>query len=97
MSAQFGDTAECPSCGEQAEPEQDGDVQYFACWCGFEFGYSVVKEEETCAAGFSLTHLATLNGLTSAETDRLVYGGKPPQSESAVFLGSLIPVRPEDN
>ena len=96
MSPGTGECAECPSCGSRAEPEQDGDVLYWACECGFEFGYEVEKQEETCAAGIELGHLAVLNGLTPAETDRLLHG-RPERPVSAVFLGSVIPVRPEDS
>lgn len=88
----------CPNCGEPVEPEQDDDLVYYPCGCGHEFGYRRISQEEdaTCAAGIPLAHLATLGGLTGAETDRLVYGGEPPRPESVVFLG--IPVRrPEDN
>ena len=95
-SVQFGDTAECPGCGRQAEPEQDGDLQYYECVCGVAFGYSQEKQEETCAAGLSLAHLVTLGEMTSAEEKRLLFGRSGPAADG-VFLGSLIPMRPEDN
>jgi hypothetical protein len=90
------EAAECPNCGSTAEPEQEDDVLFYACECGNHFGYRQVKQEDACAAGIPLGHLATLGRLTQAETDRLVWGGKKPASESAVFLG--YPVRRgEDN
>ena len=43
---------ECPYCGATAEPEQDGDVVYFACpSCGGEFGHRKVDRGTFCAAG----------------------------------------------
>lgn len=42
---------ECPSCGESAEPEQDGDVSFYVCGCGMEFGYTVVSEDPSCQLG----------------------------------------------
>lgn len=92
----------CPSCGSLAEPEQDGDLTYFACECGHEFGYRrVVEQESTCQlgvpeeirAGFSLAHLATLQGAPSKEFEKSL----SPSETGVVFLGSLIPMRPEDN
>lgn len=94
---EVSEAAMCPSCGAQAEPEQDGDVTYFSCGCGMDFGYQVVQSGDTCAAGIPLGQLATLGGMAEAETDCLVWGTKKPESESAVFLGSLIPLRPEEN
>jgi hypothetical protein len=46
------ESADCPACGEQAEPEQDGDLTYFACDCGFEFGYQQeVQQDSSCQLG----------------------------------------------
>jgi hypothetical protein len=42
----------CPSCSRLAEPEQDGDLIYYACEsCGYEFGYRQARQEGMCAAG----------------------------------------------
>lgn len=43
----------CPSCGDLAEPEQDGDLIYYPCGCGFEFGYQRVPEQQdsSCQLG----------------------------------------------
>lgn len=42
----------CISCGRMAEPEQDGDVLYFACSCGFESGYRrVAAADPSCQLG----------------------------------------------
>jgi hypothetical protein len=85
-----------------AEPEQDGDLTYYACDCGHEFGYQRVQQEQDSSCqlgvpeeirkGYSLAHLATLEGgPTPAEFNKTL--GPP---ETAVFLG--YPVRrPEDN
>lgn len=34
---------DCPQCGGKAEPELDGEHAYYACSCGFEFGYTRVE------------------------------------------------------
>jgi len=48
-------TAACPACGHPAEPEQDGDVIYFACpACEMEFGHHVERQGPVCAAGLPL-------------------------------------------
>lgn len=48
----LAENAGCPYCGGVAEPEQDGDVLYFACpGCGGEFGYRKVTSGAFCAAG----------------------------------------------
>ena len=42
----------CLYCGEKAEPEQDGDVVFFACTgCGGTFGHRKVTSGAFCAAG----------------------------------------------
>lgn len=45
----------CPysPCSGWGEPEQDGDVRFFACFeCGGEFGYQRVQQDaETCQLG----------------------------------------------
>ncbi len=47
-----GAGASCPYCGGAAEPEQDGDVVYFACpGCDGEFGYRKAERGTFCAAG----------------------------------------------
>lgn len=89
------DSAECPNCGQRVEPEQEGDIVYYECECGLAFGYQLVKSEDTCAAGYSLAHLATLNGVPPEEAAEFAKTLGPP--ETAVFLGSAIPLRPEDN
>lgn len=45
----------CPSCGEAAEPEDDGDTRYFACTvCEYEFGFRQVRQDATsCQLGIS--------------------------------------------
>ena len=44
--------AECPACGELAEPEQDGDLLYSACACGMEFGFrQEVQQDSSCQLG----------------------------------------------
>lgn len=44
----------CPQCDAAAEPEQDGDVMFFACpRCGAEFGYQRVLRGPVCAAGYT--------------------------------------------
>jgi hypothetical protein len=46
------ESAECPSCGELAEPEQDGDLTYYACSCGYEWGYQQeVQQDNSCQLG----------------------------------------------
>jgi hypothetical protein len=102
----IGEARECPSCGDRAQPEQDGDLIYYACGCGHEFGYQRVQQEQDSSCqlgvpeeirkGYSLAHLATLDSLTPAEEARLT-GIAGPSEERVVFLGSIIPLRPEDN
>lgn len=42
----------CPYCDGAAEPEQDGDVTYFACpECDGEFGHRKADSGAFCAAG----------------------------------------------
>ena len=44
-----------PECAERqpsAQPESDGSLRYYACACGMEFGYALVRQDAgTCAAG----------------------------------------------
>ena len=48
----IADAAECPACGDCAQPEQDGDLIYHACGCGHEFGYRrLPQQESTCQIG----------------------------------------------
>jgi hypothetical protein len=42
----IGEAMECLSCGDRAQPEQDGDLIYYACGCGYEFGYQRVAQEQ---------------------------------------------------
>lgn len=93
----FSESAECPSCGHHAEPEQDGDVLYWACDCGFEFGHArVTQPEESCAAGIPLAHLATLQGgpLTPGQEAALDLGPEvtfqwPHIDKGVTFLGDI--------
>jgi hypothetical protein len=47
----------CLYCGGQAEPEQDGDLLFFACpSCGGEFGHRrAASESPLCAAGLPIS------------------------------------------
>jgi hypothetical protein len=43
---------ECRYPQPSAEPEADGPLRYYACPCGFEFGYSAAAPEAgSCALG----------------------------------------------
>jgi rubredoxin len=90
--AEVEDSAECPSCGDRAQPEQDDDLIYWACGCGFEFGYRRVVQEDTCAAGVRFADLpvrydaAQPPGAVSLES-----GGQ----RQSVFLGTTIKRRPD--
>lgn len=55
---QVEEQRECPQCGGAAEPEQAGDVVFFACECGAEFGYRRVLQGPACAAGYTLSEPA---------------------------------------
>lgn len=82
----------CPSCGELAIPEHDGDVQFYACSCGMEFGYRIVKRDEPdCQLGIpeqTRLQFAT-GGVIPAE-----HAGS--HDQPPVFLGS-IGHRPEES
>lgn len=44
--------SECPQPQPSAQPEADGDLRYYACLCGQEFGYQRAGQADaTCAAG----------------------------------------------
>lgn len=58
MDLEVTDAVRCTACGGRAEPEQDGDLVYYACECGFEFGYRRVEQQDTCAAGLPLAMVA---------------------------------------
>ena len=46
------ETRSCPGCGSEAEPEDDGEVRYWACpECGYEFGYLLVRQDNECQLG----------------------------------------------
>lgn len=76
----FEKSASCPQCGGVAEPEQDGDVVYFACSdedCGAEFGHRrAVQPGPVCAAGLPVEV-------------------REPAAAAPVFLGTTITRRPE--
>lgn len=55
---QVEERRECPQCSAMAEPDQDGDVTFFACSCGAEFGYQRVLRGPVCAAGYTLSEPA---------------------------------------
>lgn len=69
----------CIGCGGPAEPEQDGQVTYYACLdaeCGQEFGHEVRRPDgPVCAAGLPIA--------VAEPEDR------------SVFLGSTISRRPQ--
>jgi hypothetical protein len=48
------ENAPCPQCGGSAEPEQDGEIVFYACPCGAEFGYRKAASGTFCAAGLPL-------------------------------------------
>lgn len=79
----------CLYCSGTAEPEQEGDVIYFACpACGGTFGYRrVVQSAPVCAAGLTIAvDPAQPPGVLSAESG---------SDRRSVFLGSVIKRRPE--
>jgi predicted RNA-binding Zn-ribbon protein involved in translation (DUF1610 family) len=54
----------CPSCNALAEPDEDGDLTFYACpLCGHEFGYrrrtAGSAASATCAAGIPVHPEAT--------------------------------------
>ena len=55
MSGYIEGAAECPSCHSRVEPEQDGDVVFFPCSCGYHFGYTVIRSEPACQLGIPET------------------------------------------
>jgi hypothetical protein len=80
---------ECPQCGADAEPEEDGAVLWFACpRCETEFGYQPVPVSEVrCAAGLVIrVDDAQPPGVLTLES-----GGQ----RQSVFLGSTISRRSE--
>jgi hypothetical protein len=84
------ESSPCPYCGSQAEPEQDGEVVFFACPdCGGAFGYRRVSQGQFCAAGLPVdirVDAAQPPGVLSLES-----GGE----RQSVFLGNVIKRRPE--
>lgn len=43
---------ECPQAQPSAQPEADGDLRYYACPCGMEFGYEqAVPDAGACSLG----------------------------------------------
>jgi hypothetical protein len=85
----FEGSTECPYCGGEAEPEQDGDVIFFACTaCDGEFGYRrAVQAAPVCAAG-----LVIADGPAQPPGVMTVESGSDRRS---VFLGDVIRRRPE--
>lgn len=78
MSA-IEDAAECPSCGATAQPEQDGDVTYWSCGCGYDWGYQAVPSTDpSCQLGIP------------EETRRFASGGIIPADQ--VPTGDRVPV-----
>lgn len=52
LPEQMAESTGCLYCAGIAEPEQDGDVVYFACpECEGEFGHRKVTSGAFCAAG----------------------------------------------
>jgi predicted RNA-binding Zn-ribbon protein involved in translation (DUF1610 family) len=79
----------CPQCGTDAEPEEDGQILWFACpQCGAEFGYQPVPlAGPLCAAGLSIrVDDAQPPGVLSLESG---------SERTSVFLGATIRRRPE--
>jgi hypothetical protein len=83
------ESAPCPGCGAAAEPEQDGQVTYYACAeCGHEFSHQVRRADELlCAAGLPI--------VASAAQPAGVMTLKSGDSRGHVFLGPTIGRRPE--
>lgn len=71
---------ECLQVQPSAQPETDGDLLYYACPCGYEFGYQQVRQGEgTCAAGLP-------------ESVRHAVSFAPAQDQQAgqpVFIGTI--------
>jgi len=80
----------CIFCDGTAEPEQDGDVVYFACpKCGNEFGYRKAERGAFCAAGLPVAirvDPAQPPGVVTIDTG---------VEQRKVFLGVTIKRRPE--
>lgn len=80
----------CPYCGGWAEPEQDGDVVFFACLkCEGEFGHRKAERGAFCAAGLPVAvrvDPAQLPGVVTIDTGA---------EQRKVFLGVTIKRRPE--
>jgi len=70
----------CPSCNALAEPDEDGDLTYYACpLCGYEFGYrrrTAASTTATCAAGIPLNN-------PEADPPLLQIGKKAPDAPAA--------------
>ena len=79
----------CPQCGTDAEPEEDGQILWFACpQCGAEFGYQPVPlAGPVCAAGLSIrVDDAQPPGVLSLES-----GGE----RTSLWLGDISVRRPQ--
>jgi hypothetical protein len=86
MTTPWGEaTAECPQCGEQAEPEEDGDVRFWVCSCGAEFGYQRSRQDDaTCAAGLKISSMTPPGAAL------------PGGNGTHAYLGTTIRRRPDD-
>jgi hypothetical protein len=84
---------QCPSCGATASPEQDGDVLYQACDCGFEFGYHrVAAPEPSCQLGIPE---GIRFKVSAAQPDGVLTLESGAERQS-VFIGGTIRRRPPE-
>lgn len=68
---------ECLQKQPSAEPESDGELRYYACSCGFEFGYEqAAPVEGNCQIGVP-------------EEVRRIASVPPSQDPQPVFLGTI--------
>lgn len=87
MSLQVSDRGVCPSCeNEDVPPEQEGDVIFYSCPCGMDFGYRVLPESDqdpSCQLGVPEEVRAAAS-----------FNFPVPVPNEPVFLGFEIPRRP---
>jgi hypothetical protein len=79
---------ECPESQPSAQPEADGDLRYYACLCGYEFGFEkAAPAEGNCSLGVpeEVRRAVSIEPGSSA----------PPQGPQPVFLGTTIGRRPQ--